>query len=81
VGDLASEATTMVAVTHKMDVAIQVSVHVIFVDHELMVAEGSPAKRFHALRCQRLRQFLKSSIDRNALLDAGGPQEVENVAP
>nr|WP_238538231.1 ATP-binding cassette domain-containing protein [Oceaniovalibus guishaninsula] len=55
---LADEGRTMVIVTHDMDLARDVSDHVIFLHRGVIEEEGPPDALFDAPQSERLRQFL-----------------------
>jgi ABC-type polar amino acid transport system ATPase subunit len=57
--DLALQGMTMVVVTHEMGFARQVADRVIFMDHGLIVEEGTPREIFGAPREERTRDFLR----------------------
>ena len=56
---LAREGMTMVVVTHEMSFAHTVSNRVIFMDHGLIVEEGSPEQIFEHPQNERTRAFLR----------------------
>jgi polar amino acid transport system ATP-binding protein len=60
--ELADEGTTMAVVTHEMGFAREVADHVIFMDHGVIVEQGSPSQIFDAPREERTRQFLAMVI-------------------
>ena len=68
---LAREGMTMVVVTHEMSFAHNVSNRVIFMDHGLIVEEGSPEQIFEHPQNERTRAFLRL---------ASGSQEVQSSA-
>jgi polar amino acid transport system ATP-binding protein len=55
---LANEGMTMVIVTHEMSFAQRVADRVVFLDHGVIVEEGSPDRIFHRAEQERTRQFL-----------------------
>jgi polar amino acid transport system ATP-binding protein len=55
--DLAAEHMTMVIVTHEMNFAKNVADHIIFMEHGLIVSEGTPEEVFDAGNV-RLQEFL-----------------------
>jgi polar amino acid transport system ATP-binding protein len=55
---LASEGTTMIVVTHEMDFARDVAERVIFMEHGVIVEEGTPQEIFRSPRQPRTRNFL-----------------------
>ncbi|WP_299646168.1 ATP-binding cassette domain-containing protein [uncultured Jannaschia sp.] len=57
---LAEEGRTMVIVTHDMNLARDVSDHVIFLHHGRIEEEGAPDRLFGAPRSERLRGFLNA---------------------
>jgi ABC-type polar amino acid transport system ATPase subunit len=57
--ELAEQGMTMVVVTHEMGFARQVSDRVIFMDHGMIVEEGTPQEVFGAPREERTRDFLR----------------------
>jgi polar amino acid transport system ATP-binding protein len=77
---LANEGMTMVVVTHEMGFAAQVASRVVFIDHGVIIEEGPPHALFSAPRSERLRQFLQTWIERNALFPLAAPDETESVA-
>ena len=58
---LAEEGRTMLVVTHEMGFARNVSNRVIFVEHGLIAAEGSPAEMFGVGAPERFRTFVGST--------------------
>jgi polar amino acid transport system ATP-binding protein len=58
---LAEEGRTMVIVTHDMNLARDVSHHVIFLHQGLIEEEGSPDRLFGAPKSERLRGFLSAT--------------------
>lgn len=65
--DLADEGMTMVIVTHEMGFAAQVADRVAFLDQGQLVALGTPAEVFRENDHPRLKQFLKTIVERNAI--------------
>ncbi len=63
--DLASEGMTMAVVTHEMGFAAQVADTVVFIDHGVIAASGSPEQVFRREENPRLRQFLQNYFERN----------------
>ncbi|MEM9343657.1 MAG: amino acid ABC transporter ATP-binding protein [Pseudomonadota bacterium] len=59
--DLASEGRTMIIVTHDMNMARDVSDHVIFLHQGKVEEEGAPTSLFGAPKTDRLRQFLSAT--------------------
>ncbi|MCH2096085.1 MAG: amino acid ABC transporter ATP-binding protein [Rhodobacteraceae bacterium] len=57
--DLASEGRTMIIVTHDMNLAADVSDHVVFLHQGRIEEEGPPKALFGAPKSERLQQFLK----------------------
>ena len=57
--DLALQGMTMGVVTHEMGFARQVADRVIFMDHGVIVEEGTPQEIFGAPREERTRDFLR----------------------
>jgi polar amino acid transport system ATP-binding protein len=55
---LAEEGMTMVVVTHEMGFARDVADHVIFMDHAVIVEEGTPEQIFDHAQNERTRTFL-----------------------
>jgi polar amino acid transport system ATP-binding protein len=74
---LAAEGMTMVVVTHEMGFAAQVASRVVFIDQGAIVEEGLPESLFRAPQSERLRQFLQTWIQRNALFPAAGRNRAE----
>lgn len=64
---LADEGMTMVIVTHEMGFAAQVADRVAFIDKGQIVVVDSPAIVFRDTEHPRLKQFLKSIVERNAI--------------
>ena len=58
--DLAREGRTMIIVTHDMNLARDVSDHVIFLHEGRIEEEGAPDILFDAPKSQRLQQFLSA---------------------
>ncbi|MGO4271097.1 amino acid ABC transporter ATP-binding protein [Paenibacillus sp. TAF58] len=56
---IAKEGITMIVVTHEMGFAREVSNHVVFMDHGVIVEEGRPQDIFGDAKEERTRQFLK----------------------
>lgn len=56
---LAREGTTMVVVTHEMSFARDVANKVIFMEHGVIVEQGSPDEIFHHAAQERTKQFLR----------------------
>ena len=56
--DLARRPTTMIVVTHEMDFAESVCDRVVFMDHGVIVEEGSPGQVLRAPSEDRTRRFL-----------------------
>lgn len=59
---LAREGMTMVVVTHEMGFAREVSDRIIFMDHGLIVEEGSPEKIFNSPESDRTKLFLSQIL-------------------
>ena len=57
---LAEEGRTMIIVTHDMNLARDVSDHVVFLHQGLVEEEGAPDNVFGAPKSDRLRQFLSA---------------------
>jgi polar amino acid transport system ATP-binding protein len=57
--ELAVQGMTMAVVTHEMGFARQVADRVIFMDHGVIVEEGTPQEIFGAPREERTRDFLR----------------------
>lgn len=57
--ELAEQGMTMAVVTHEMGFARQVADRVIFMDHGLIVEEGTPQQIFGAPREERTQNFLR----------------------
>ena len=55
---LAEESMTMVVVTHEMGFAREVADRVIFIDHGVIVEEGTPSEVFDTPQHERTRAFL-----------------------
>jgi ABC-type polar amino acid transport system ATPase subunit len=56
---LAQEGTTMIVVTHEMGFARDVSDRIIYIDHGVIVEDGSPEQIFSAPRDERTKAFLE----------------------
>ncbi|MFK8252738.1 amino acid ABC transporter ATP-binding protein [Ancylobacter terrae] len=69
--DLASEGMTMAVVTHEMGFAAQVADKVVFIDHGVIAASGSPDEVFRRNDNPRLRQFLQNYFERNVFWQNG----------
>ena len=59
--DLAAEGRTMMIVTHDMNLAADVSDHVVFLHQGLIEEEGTPEQVFGAPKSERLRGFLSAT--------------------
>ncbi len=59
--DLAQEGRTMLIVTHDMQMASDVSDHVVFLHQGLVEEEGHPSQLFGSPKSERLKQFLSST--------------------
>ncbi|MGI1663521.1 ABC transporter ATP-binding protein [Palleronia sp. KMU-117] len=59
--DLADEKRTMILVTHDMNLAADVSDHVIFLHQGRVEEEGTPKEIFETPKSERLRQFILHS--------------------
>ena len=57
---LAQEGRTMIIVTHDMNLARDVSDHVVFLHQGLIEEEGEPNALFDAPKSERLQQFLSA---------------------
>ncbi len=55
---LAAEGMTMIAVTHEMGFAREVSDRIVFMEHGNIVEQGSPRQLFYQPTHQRTREFL-----------------------
>ncbi len=60
--DLAAEGRTMILVTHDMNMARDVSKHVVFLHQGRIGEEGAPEKLFGQPETERLRGFLSSTM-------------------
>lgn len=60
--DLAKEGMTMVCVTHEMGFAREVSDRVIFMDHGVILEEGSPEQFFTNPQHERTKAFLREIL-------------------
>ena len=58
---LADEGRTMILVTHDMNLAYEISDHVVFLHEGKILEEGPPQIMFGSPKSDRLRQFLKST--------------------
>ena len=81
---LAQEGMTMVVVTHEMNFARNVSNRVIFMDHGLIVEQGSPEQMFEHPQNERNRAFLRlargsQEAQRSALEAFKKQREAENA--
>ena len=56
---LAHEGTTMLVVTHEMGFAKDVSDRIIYIDHGLIVEDGTPEEIFNAPKDERTKAFLE----------------------
>lgn len=59
---LAKEGMTMVVVTHEMGFAREVSDRIIFMDHGVIVEEGTPDKIFNTAQSDRTKLFLSQIL-------------------
>ena len=59
---LAEDGVTMIAVTHELGFARDVSSHVVFLHQGKIEEEGSPQKIFNHPETQRFQQFLSSNL-------------------
>jgi polar amino acid transport system ATP-binding protein len=57
--ELALQGMTMAVVTHEMGFARQVADRVLFMDHGVIIEEGTPQQIFGAPREERTRDFLR----------------------
>lgn len=81
---LAQEGMTMVVVTHEMNFAHNVSNRVIFMDHGLIVEQGSPEQIFEHPQNERTQAFLRlasgsQEAQRSALEAFKKQREAENA--
>ena len=60
--DLAAEGRTMMIVTHDMNLAADVSDHVVFLHLGKIEEEGAPAELFGKPKTERLQQFLSHTV-------------------
>ncbi len=60
--ELAKAGMTMVVVTHEMGFAREVADRVIFMDHGLLVEEGTPTEIFEHPKSERLQSFLSKVL-------------------
>lgn len=60
--DLAKEGMTMLCVTHEMGFAREVANRVIFMDHGVVVEEGSPEAFFNNPQHERAKAFLREIL-------------------
>jgi len=67
--ELASEGMTMMVVTHEMGFAAEMADRVIFMDHGEVVEEGTPRSIFVESANERLKSFLETWKQRNALFE------------
>lgn len=58
--ELAKEGMTMVIVTHEMEFAKAVADRVLFMDHGVIVEEGTPQSFFMSPKTERAKQFLNT---------------------
>ena len=71
---LAGDGMTMGIVTHEMGFAAQVAHRVVFMDQGEIVEHGPPRELFVTPRSERLREFLDTWMQRNALFQGeAGP--------
>ncbi len=69
--DLAAEGMTMMVVTHEMGFAAKVADRVVFMDHGVIVASGTPDHVFRRDDHPRLQSFLANYVERNVFWAAG----------
>src|SRR5215216_5709138 len=88
--ELAVQGMTMAVVTHEMGFARQVADRVIFMDHGVIVEQGTPQEIFGAPREERTRDFLRlvhataeseATISIGTSLATGGMSESAEAAP
>ena len=60
--DLAAENRTMLLVTHDMNLARDVSDHVVFLHQGKIEEQGPPNQLFDRPQSQRLQQFLSATV-------------------
>ncbi len=73
---LAEQGMTMAVVTHEMGFARQVADRVVFMDHGVIVEEGTPQAIFGAPREERTQEFLRlvqEAAESEAALPIGAP--------
>ncbi len=56
--ELAAEGMTMIVVTHEIGFAREVGTRVVFMDHGVIVEQGTPAEVLDSPKQERTRQFL-----------------------
>ena len=61
---LADTGITMLVVTHEMGFAREVADRVLFMDHGVIIEEGSPGELFANPRQERTRTFLRSIVNK-----------------
>ena len=61
---LADTGITMLVVTHEMGFAREVADRVLFMDHGVIIEEGSPGELFANPRQERTRIFLRSIVNK-----------------
>ena len=62
---LAEEGMTMLIVTHEMEFARSVSSHVLFMEHGVIVEQGTSKEFFEHPKQQRTRDFINFILDRS----------------
>jgi polar amino acid transport system ATP-binding protein len=60
--DLAKDGMTMLCVTHEMGFAREVSDRVIFMDHGVILEEGTPEQFFTNPQHERTKAFLREIL-------------------
>lgn len=78
---LAAEDVTMVVVTHEMGFAAEVADRIIFMDKARIVESGPPARIFRSPNSDRLKAFLSTWVDRNAIWQQQGVGHDSQVTP
>ena len=68
---LAQEGMTMLVVTHEMGFAAEVANRALFIDHGLIVEEGSATEVLGNPKHQRTRSFLKAVLERAPMVEEG----------
>jgi polar amino acid transport system ATP-binding protein len=74
---LAQDGMTMLVVTHEMGFAAEVADRVLFIDHGLIVEEGSAKEVLGKPKHQRTRSFLRAVLERAPMVEDGTDDDAQ----